>query len=818
VSTEQRRVVKVFLASPSDLAPERLIAKEIVDKLNKQWAEFFSLQVELVGWEDSTSAYGRPQDIINQDLVQCEFFIGMLWHEWGKPNGRYNSGFEEEYRLSEKSLKQTGRPEISLLFKNMDQSRLRDQGPGLTQVLRFKEEIKDKVIYKGFENEGEFRERFEFVVTDYIQKLKRSEQRESAQVAPARGEGVQADDVLEKVEGQPQIPRDALTFVKLFTSKAGNNSSVAPISASEVARFRLLGTLVSERGNDENVLGVHDANVLFVSLDSSSLTNEECAALVDAGLTHFDSENVPYWKWLVAVQGLDSDFLEIRSLYGTTARRAGALKAMRLLQLKLSGVSGFKRGDYLDSWFLSSTPYQVREAALEYLAGLGIPEDLKNIKEEIDRADSQTVKAARNAYVSIMLTQSAAMGLDALFELQADSFDEALVDQVFGKPTVLPAASLERCLTHKNAQLRARAAEVMRERHTLSEEAATRLSDDSDPEVRLQGLLGRLATGETISEDVAKGVLVRRKTSNAGLGYLGFGQSSTEGEPQFERFRVIRRERLTIADLRRESSINTIFGQEFRFEEIRRAFRSRGNELRNAIRDQFRSWFSDALAEAEKIISNPETIQKIKDLEDSLRKQWVREALNIVLWRGESEDLPLLREAIDREVVEVNEYDVDFLRNRGEWQDIKTVLMFGKRDTGPFLGSLFGSIPSEAEVARLSIALLAVAKDRLGDLIVMIMNDRTKAAVVSNAKAAAFRELTNAEILELLKSGSEAVRRATALRCVIAFSKARLSELMSRYLSLSTMRYYNVTLWLDLGISVERTRAGSIAKTRAELN
>jgi hypothetical protein len=128
VPTEQRRVVKVFLASPSDLAPERLIAKEIVDKINKQWADFFSLQVELVGWEDSTSAYGRPQDIINQDLAQCEFFIGMLWHEWGKPNGRYNSGFEEEYRISEKSLRKVGRPELSLLFKNMDQSRLRDQG------------------------------------------------------------------------------------------------------------------------------------------------------------------------------------------------------------------------------------------------------------------------------------------------------------------------------------------------------------------------------------------------------------------------------------------------------------------------------------------------------------------------------------------------------------------------------------------------------------------------------------------------------------------------------------------------------------------
>jgi hypothetical protein len=130
VPSEQRQVVKVFLASPSDLAPERIVAKEIVDNINAQWADFLSLQVDLVAWEDSASVYGRPQDTINQDLARCEFFIGMLWHEWGKPNGRYDSGFEEEFRISEKSFEQTGRPASSLLFKNMDQSRLRDAGQG----------------------------------------------------------------------------------------------------------------------------------------------------------------------------------------------------------------------------------------------------------------------------------------------------------------------------------------------------------------------------------------------------------------------------------------------------------------------------------------------------------------------------------------------------------------------------------------------------------------------------------------------------------------------------------------------------------------
>ena len=48
-----RRFVKVFLASPGDLAEERKVAKVIVDDFNSQLADALGYQVELVGWEDT---------------------------------------------------------------------------------------------------------------------------------------------------------------------------------------------------------------------------------------------------------------------------------------------------------------------------------------------------------------------------------------------------------------------------------------------------------------------------------------------------------------------------------------------------------------------------------------------------------------------------------------------------------------------------------------------------------------------------------------------------------------------------------------------
>jgi hypothetical protein len=127
--SETRKVVKFFLGSPSDLADERKAAKAVVDEFNSLYASEFGYQVELVGWEDTVSVIGRPQETINKELAQCEFFVGLLWRRWGTPPdkvGKYTSGFEEEYRRSVDRHRLEGRPEISLFFKDVPTDAIRD--------------------------------------------------------------------------------------------------------------------------------------------------------------------------------------------------------------------------------------------------------------------------------------------------------------------------------------------------------------------------------------------------------------------------------------------------------------------------------------------------------------------------------------------------------------------------------------------------------------------------------------------------------------------------------------------------------------------
>lgn len=63
--TDDRKVVRIFLASPGDLPDERRAEKTAIDEINGLLANEFGYHVELVGWEDTVSVFGRPQATIN---------------------------------------------------------------------------------------------------------------------------------------------------------------------------------------------------------------------------------------------------------------------------------------------------------------------------------------------------------------------------------------------------------------------------------------------------------------------------------------------------------------------------------------------------------------------------------------------------------------------------------------------------------------------------------------------------------------------------------------------------------------------------------
>jgi tetratricopeptide (TPR) repeat protein len=181
-------VLRVFIASPGDLGEERRLFRDIVDDVNRLKANGMGIQLEPLGWEDTLPGFGRPQELINKDIEQCDLMIMLLLKRWGTPTREYSSGFEEEYELGKRLREEGDKPEIMLYFRKVSDDMLADPGPQLRQVLNFKEKIEHekKFLYKSYEDENEWEKLFRDHLSRWLDKLPLSDHRTEDRIEDQR--------------------------------------------------------------------------------------------------------------------------------------------------------------------------------------------------------------------------------------------------------------------------------------------------------------------------------------------------------------------------------------------------------------------------------------------------------------------------------------------------------------------------------------------------------------------------------------------------------------------------------------------------------
>ena len=165
VPCEYLRIIRVFIASPSDLSAERKLFVEAIEKVNRIKAKSKGILLEAVGWEDTLPGKGRPQEKINEDVRRSTLVVMLLWKRWGSPTGNYSSGFEEEYEVACANEK-----EVWLYFRNIPDDMLADPGEQLRKVLQFRNrvEAERKFLFRSYEDENSWQEQF---VTDLCRWL-----------------------------------------------------------------------------------------------------------------------------------------------------------------------------------------------------------------------------------------------------------------------------------------------------------------------------------------------------------------------------------------------------------------------------------------------------------------------------------------------------------------------------------------------------------------------------------------------------------------------------------------------------------------------
>lgn len=142
--------VRIFVASPGDVAEERASLNTVVNELTRTCNALLpdkGVALELVRWETHAfPAMGRPQGVINEQLGTYDIFIGILWKRFGTPTGRAESGTEEEFRLAFRRWSETGRPHILFYFNSaaFPPPRRQEEVEQLLKVVTFRSEIEQK--------------------------------------------------------------------------------------------------------------------------------------------------------------------------------------------------------------------------------------------------------------------------------------------------------------------------------------------------------------------------------------------------------------------------------------------------------------------------------------------------------------------------------------------------------------------------------------------------------------------------------------------------------------------------------------------------
>ncbi len=92
-------VLKVMIASPSDVTHERSIIKEVLYEWNTIYSESKNIVLLPVSWETHSSPEmgNHPQEIINKQVLKnCDILVGVFWTRIGTSTENYSSGTVEE--------------------------------------------------------------------------------------------------------------------------------------------------------------------------------------------------------------------------------------------------------------------------------------------------------------------------------------------------------------------------------------------------------------------------------------------------------------------------------------------------------------------------------------------------------------------------------------------------------------------------------------------------------------------------------------------------------------------------------------------------
>jgi hypothetical protein len=118
-----RQLLRLFVATPSDLNQERAMVDLVAQRVTRELGRELGFVLEVVRWETHVPpSLGRPQQVVLDavDFSEIDIFVGALWLRFGTETGAsdpasgqpFGSGTEEEFFEAHESWAASGRPRV----------------------------------------------------------------------------------------------------------------------------------------------------------------------------------------------------------------------------------------------------------------------------------------------------------------------------------------------------------------------------------------------------------------------------------------------------------------------------------------------------------------------------------------------------------------------------------------------------------------------------------------------------------------------------------------------------------------------------------
>ncbi len=396
----------------------------------------------------------------------------------------------------------------------------------------------------------------------------------------------------------------------------------------------------------------------------------------------------------------------------------------------------------------------------------------------------------------------------ALIEFQPTNLDERIGRLIFAKGAGIPdAALLEPLLFHRAATVRRLILPIAERDGMLTIEAALRLLNDGEADIRSRALRFLIRAGQVFSLSDVKKTLVKQSA--------GLWGTDDQGNEFYRQYEIEQLQDSTAEQLTERVDTSLVYFFEPYVARAAKFFDQFGDLLRSDIKDKFVRFFDTQLKIEEARSPVPSATQSTRNLSEFLRKRMTRWSLDVLSRKLMAKDIALVRATIDEGFVEYSAADVAYLAKYGDWSDLPRLIAMTNRPAHRGASLLVTS--STEMYDELGKAILRLGQNRLDEVLTLKMSNPLLTTIISRAPRGEFANLRDEQLCSLMRSEDDGLRKTIALKCLNTLSKARVTRLLETYVRGDGTHYYNVIHWLDFGASMSRSVVAGALKRQLQL-